>query len=297
MDNSTRRFIGVARQFLSFNRKLKKELRRTLSDLNSALHKQTEAIRKSNQASDTKQSVTPEVTVLNNYPESIQVTQNAKDARDERNYKRFTFFVSALTVGAIVVYAVLVYWQYREMINSTGAAQQAVVEARLNRLQADKAFDATVEQFRLDQRPWIAIWQSRMVFDSQTPLGEQIEIVNVGKTPALHVTEAASRFIWPPPLLSGPTPKLINALRFSDAAPIPPQGKTSVSLGDADPKQQPLAADWISIKNGSQILYSFGEIRYEDTFGRKHSTKFCIHLANPGNANVLTYCNGYNDMN
>jgi hypothetical protein len=147
----------VTRQFINLTKKFRKDLRNYVSDLNSALHKQTEEIRKTYQAGETKKSPPPEVTVLNHLPESIEIHHNAKDTSDERNYRRASFFVTALTLGAIVVYADLVNLQYREMISATKAAQQALTEARLNRLQADKAFTATVDQFHLDQRAWVSI--------------------------------------------------------------------------------------------------------------------------------------------
>jgi hypothetical protein len=195
-----------------------------------------------------------------------------------------------------VAVAIVQYIYGGEQTEKIIAADERLAKAMEDSVkEAGDSLRTTQQSFRDDQRPWIAIWHAHMYFESQIPLGAQLEIVNVGKTPALHVTKAASRFIWRPPILSGPTPKLINELAFQDAAPIPPQGKTAISMGDAN-QQQPLAVDWVSIKSGAQILYSFGEIRYEDTFGRKHSTKFCFYLTNPGTTNVVAFCKGYNDM-
>ena len=112
MDHSTRRFLGISRQFLSLTKKLRKELRKALSDLNSALQKQTEEIRNSNKSRDDKQSPSPEIITAVNMPESIEIHQQAAGARDERNYRRAMFFVTALTLAAIVIYADLVNLQY-----------------------------------------------------------------------------------------------------------------------------------------------------------------------------------------
>jgi hypothetical protein len=215
---------------------------------------------------------------------------------DIRTGERWLVRIGAAGVIMNVIIALIYYGQLKEMRKATSASERAAIAAGSAANIADQTLKDQQQSFRDDQRPWIAIWQAHMAINSQIPLGEQIEIVNVGKTPALHITEAATRFIWHPPLLSGPTPKLIGELRFYNAAPIPPQGKTAVSLGDAD-QREPLVGDWPAIKNGSQILYGFGEIRYEDTFGRKHSTKFCFYLTNPGTTNVLASCTGYNDMN
>jgi hypothetical protein len=133
----------VTRQFINLTKKFRKDLRKYVSNLDRALHKQTETIRESYQATERKQSSPPEVTVLNHLPESIEVHQNAKDTSDERNYRRAAFFVTALTLGAIVVYADLVNLQYREMIKATNAAETTA--------------DAAQKQFEASERPWIKI--------------------------------------------------------------------------------------------------------------------------------------------
>jgi len=71
MDYVTRQFINLAKHF-------RKDLRKALSDLNGALHKQTEAIRESYQINNDKQGPPPELTVLNNLPSSIEIHQTKK---------------------------------------------------------------------------------------------------------------------------------------------------------------------------------------------------------------------------
>jgi hypothetical protein len=138
----------VTRQFINLTKKLRKELRVALSDLKGALHKQTEAIREANQRRDNEQCPSPEIIAAVNLPERIGVHQNAKDTRDERNYKRATFFVTSLTFGAVIVYAVLVFWQYQEMIQNTIAAKIAAIAAR-------DASRTAAAQLELAERPWV----------------------------------------------------------------------------------------------------------------------------------------------
>jgi hypothetical protein len=172
MDYVTRQFINLVKHF-------RKDLRQALSDLNSALHKQTEAIRQSHQTENNKQSASPEVPPFANLPKSVEVHQNAKDAADERNYKRATFFVAALTFGALVIYAVLVYWQYREMINTTRATQNSAKAAE----RAAKVAQHTLE---LEQTPIIGI--------VETPTANNIDVTlmlkNFGKVPAILDAQA-----------------------------------------------------------------------------------------------------------
>jgi hypothetical protein len=189
----------VTRQFIFLAKKFRKELRNYVSDLNSALHKQTEAISKSYQAYERKQSPPPEVAVLPRLPESIEVHHNAQDTSDERNYKRFTFFVSTLTLGAIVVYAVLVYWQYREMINSREQMQGAIAAANRSAKAAEDATTNSKAQFRQDQRPYVWLLSGHaydlpQISQAQGHIGylqEAFHFSNYGKSPAVNVRQDA----------------------------------------------------------------------------------------------------------
>ena len=167
----------VSRQFINLAKHFRKDLRKALSDLKSALHKQTEAIRESQRATNKEQGPPPAVTVLNNLPSSIEIHHNEKDTRDERNYRRFTWFVTTLTLGAIVIYSVFVFMQLEQMIAATVAAEFSVKEARLARRQADKVFANAVEQFHLDQRAWIGV---QLEASSN---GFRVKMQNTGKTP------------------------------------------------------------------------------------------------------------------
>ena len=138
----------VTRQFINLTKKFRKDFRKYANDLNRALHKQTDAICKSTESHDDEQRPSPEIIATVNLPESIEVHQKAEDTRDERNYRRATFFVTGLTLGAIAVYAGLVYWQYREMINATIAAQTTAKAAQ-------DAITQARDQFRQDERPYI----------------------------------------------------------------------------------------------------------------------------------------------
>jgi hypothetical protein len=270
----------VTRQFINLTKKFRKDLRKYVSGLDRALDKHTEAIRESYQASENKQSPSPEVTILNHYPESIQVRHNAKDTRDERAYRLVTVFVTATTLGAIVVYAALVYWQWKEMIKATGVAQQAVVEAQLNRLRSDKAFNATVEQFRLDQRAWIvpsfpaepiSIVNGRMV--------SRLIITNSGKTPAIDFTmNAGAIFIGPSDNLPSDSPHL-GHFKMGTVFPNSPR---SYGLGVVETVDGKTGGMYLNdtvraqISDGKKVILGLGNITYRDIFdSAEHSITFC----------------------
>lgn len=178
----------VTRQFINLTKKFRKDLHSISRKLNSALDKQTEAIR----TAKSEQSPPPEITVFTKVPESIEIHQNAEDTTEERRYKHRMFFLSFVSLCALVFYTTLVYMQLRTLIDATSATEHAVQEARLNRLQADKAFSATVEQFRLDQRAWLGYVLKTRTYSHPNlrtnPADFMVvlegNLINSGKTPA-----------------------------------------------------------------------------------------------------------------
>jgi hypothetical protein len=49
------------------------------------------------------------------------------------------------------------------------------------------------------------------------------------------------------------------------------------------------------IQQGKLFLYYFGMLRYDDNVGKRHTTQFCIYLADPA-TKALGFCNRFNDM-
>ncbi len=261
----------VTRQFINLTKKFRKELRKMLTALRDALNKQTEAIRQSN-AGKEEQSPRPEIVARVNLPESIEVHQNADDAGRERRYKNRTLMVNSFTLAAVVVYALLVYLQYREMINATGAAQQAVVEARRNRIQADKSLNATIQQFRLDQRAWVGVVSiDPPDLKPKSEFFLSLHAMNSGHTPALNFQSLV----------------VLHSLKKDEKfkaiyAPLPPnwvrsnrvvQPGEQVTLNTNRYQLTQGQIDWI--KNGTYILYVYGKMSYDDVFHEQHYTTFC----------------------
>jgi hypothetical protein len=280
----------VTRQFINLTKKFRKELRSLISKLNSALDKQTEAIRESTQASQREESPPPEIITTVNLPGSIEVHQGAEDTKDEKSYRRRTLFVSWATFLAIAVYAFLVYLQYREMIAATGASQHAVVEARRNRLQAEKSLSATIEQFRLDQRAWLDIGD---ISKPNVVLGSTpnwvVPIVNTGKTPAFHVWHVVTGKSYP----KGEKFKAIYT-KFDKVrtlvAILPGPAMHSTYTKTAHPIT---TTDIQHLGSGEDIFYIYGQMTYDDVFKQPHHTHFCFYLML--NLKDLAACDTYND--
>jgi hypothetical protein len=270
----------VARQFINLTKKFRKELRPLLSRLNATLEKQTEAIHESAQAAKRENSPPPDVSVHvhEHFPESIEIHQKEKAAKQEWNFRFISVLVSGASIGIIAVYATLDYWQYQQMVIATGAAQDAVTEARYNRLQAQRAFNATVDQFRLDQRAWVVLRESYILPAAAGEIRITLNVVNAGKSPAKDLHQAASFYVAPRPVLRGPPENGSMHLQFRPTAPIAPGSRSEVHTVI---KVSDLGADYDAITHGRKIIYEFGEIRYKYVFDNPHSTTFCLYQANP----------------
>jgi hypothetical protein len=279
----------VTRQFINLTKKFRKDLRFALSKLNASVDENSKAIGKSAKASHVQQLPPTNVIVNTNFPESVQVHQNADDATADRQYKHRSVFLSALSLIALVFYATLVYLQYREMIKATSATEQAVQESRLNRQESEKSLDATIKQFHLEQRGWINISFGQWIMRTDTPLAIPFTIANVGKTPVKRF----SGYAVIEPLSRGQSlhfGDLLSSNRFSGFAIVPnaPQaqfGFQQVRLNRETKKTEPInpTADIIrQITAGDTVPVVHGEIVYVDIFGESHKSRFCFYgLSNP----------------
>jgi hypothetical protein len=286
----------VTRQFIELTKKFRKELRAYVLELKGALDEQTGAIRESAKTDQREQTPPPDVIVQvhQHFPDSIEINQKAKAAQYEWNYKFISVSVAAASVGIIVIYATLVYWQYREMIKATIATKQAVVEAKLNRRQAETAYQASVEQFHVDQRPWIGVVDSRIGhFAYHEDYIVEIQITNSGKQPALHAWYWNKSRVNPEPG--------IEATNMDD-------GKKHVALGSIPPngprimrliwKWDEWGKGYGYIVNRTSLISNYGEIFYYDAQGTKRKTQFCFFMKDAGlSSQRLVFCDQWNEMN
>jgi hypothetical protein len=285
----------VTRQFINLTKKFRKELRLQIFKLNGALDKQTKAIREAAKSNQVEQSPQPEVTTVVNIPERIEVRQSAEDTEHDRRYKNRSLLLSFVTFWAIAIYAVLVYLQYREMINATGVTQAAVNEARHNRLQGERAMIAELEQSRLDQRAWIGI--NNVVGAPKLNDVWKVEVVfhNSGRTPARSIrgsvlSEGVSR---------GKEPTFVySKARSFEGGMIPPNGDfhTTVTISHDTNTQKPAPVDQPildSLSSGDAKLYIHGEFQYGDIFGCRHWITFCwFYMTEPSGFGA---CRAHND--
>jgi hypothetical protein len=292
----------IARQLIFLSEKLRK----ALGELNVALHEQTEAISRSNKASDAKQSPPPEVTTNVNIPDSIEIHQNAPDTLAEQKYRNRTLFVSSLTLAAIVVYAVLVYFQWQEMnfANNVSTSQFRV---------ARQQFQGANKNFRLDERASISpIFPPKQTGEGPTVGGTwvSVSIENTGKTDARNVH---GLFIVTTVEKGGDL-----GFDYKEAYPVDlgffPPGLTNHYgipltrlLPDGKRGGMVLSGVTDQIRSGDLYIFGYGKLKYQDIFGEEiHYVKFCQLLegsfvspttAGFGSDPLLQRCNKYNRRN
>jgi hypothetical protein len=282
----------VTRQFINLTKKFRKELRPLLSKLDRALDKQTEAIRENTKAKNISQPPAQQVTSTVNLPESVEIHHRKDEAAEQKNYQRLSLFLSFVTFLAVAGYAGLVYFQYLEMINATGVAQTTVNEARHSRLQSERALNATIKQFRLEQRAWLTTVFIQTRIEPASPILQQqadimgyvkqsAKIENVGKTPAskfrcefmiipAKVSEIP-RFEYPNWKYTADSPQLFPSEPFNFVIPM---NQASGDQIHAEPK--PVDRDTLKgIHDGSIVLLVYGIVRYQDVFRVDHSVHIC----------------------
>jgi hypothetical protein len=169
------------------------------------------------------------------------------------------------------------------------------IYAALNWWQACSAHDtlkAIKEQFRLDQRPYISVVsfqildgilpatskpKERQEFEIGKPLVVTVETKNVGKSPAINSTfhyhilfgEGLNKFKIEPTDKGKRGPTIDpGAVRFmTTVSLIDTYSRESANLNTSD------VINW----DGSEPLYVFGRISYEDTSGHFYCTPYMVY--------------------
>jgi hypothetical protein len=274
-----RRFIVLARKLRDDVRKASGSLASKLSNIHTDFQKHIEAISKATETANAKQSGPPEVIARVHLSETVEIQKSTSDTRDDKKYQRRTLFVAWVTFIAIFGYAVLVFFQLREMIGATGAAQRTVDEARRNRVQSEKYLDATIAQFHLDQRAWVAV-----VDIKGTPELDKVWIVTVrarnsGKTFAKELRGTTS---------ATPVPKgksldfVVKENKTTNTNPVTvavlaPNADFENVIGDpAAAKINQTALD--NLTHGDITEFVHGRLSYRDVFGCPHWTTYCFSL-------------------
>lgn len=170
---------------------------------------------------------------------------------------------------------------------------------------AKKSLDATIENFRLEQRAWVGLTEiscvrhkegdgTTVIVKEEKSIKCKAIVTNTGKTPARDmITRVYLNYMEVP----NPNPKIPEKAIMSTE----PTSQTlfpgnSVLVTFPFPSDKVFAKDQIeSLKNGQNAIYLYGMIVYRDVFGETHFTKFCAYVL-PSLTNVAS-CPSNNDAN
>jgi hypothetical protein len=198
--------------------------------------------------------------------------------------------IAAATI-VIAVAAGFTWWEAHEGGGQTDriiAADERIARGIENTVgQANKSFNASLETARTDQRAWVGVVKlNSFNFKTGPNYFIPFDIVNSGKTPALNVRtkatlktlEKGTQFI---PTYQPPT-------TVPSLSVVQPQMHMELTTLPIDIS----ASQFANIKNGRGILYAYGDITYDDIFGKSHETTFCVMYWNGLTAPIT--CDTYN---
>jgi hypothetical protein len=158
--------------------------------------------------------------------------------------------------------------------------------------QSKTALDATIENFRLEQRAWVGTLE---VFPAQyedkgrkvyVKEGQQIRggvfIMNTGKTPARKLYSLVSMQRLKSGVEPFPKYKVVRQQQPTVTTSIPTHGVMQpgmkFALNPLPIEGNVSKADIDDLVSGKYVVYITGMITYEDIFDRSHKTMFCMYL-------------------
>jgi hypothetical protein len=275
MDKTIRELLGIAKKLLT-------ELRGLASSL-LRLQKQVETIRDNTEASkkaaEKEHPFASRITVDVNFP-SEKINRYYAEYNKPNSLQWWVFFVSVLTFIAVTVYAVLVYFQWKEMIVASDAATDAANQSRRSVAAADRALAQARDQFRQDQRPYIwttptGIGNPEFIPNALDPRIGQIvwtfHYTAYGKSPAYDVLSYKVMRV-------GIGQPFRESYGFSKAkrgkgTPLPPNAdyfETVISSPGITPNEY---ARLLKIDHAISIRLRF---EYVDGYGGKYETGVCL---------------------
>jgi hypothetical protein len=159
--------------------------------------------------------------------------------------------------------------------------------------QSKAALDATIAQFRDEQRAWVGAVE--FVRPSNLEVGKKATfnfvISNSGKTPALHVTQKIAA--WP--FLKGQEFHPVWTPITTESAVIVLQPGMRITISTNEQSAPNTETSIARLKSGEEVMYVYGQITYRDVAGRTHYSHFCAVIA----PDLITgnVCTTYNDAN
>lgn len=274
----------VTRQFIKLVKHFRKDLRYTLEKNTNAIRDAVKATR------ENKQGPLPIPLPIR---AELQVPE--ADKTDQRTqYKRSHTLQIWLTVGtwlafiAAAIYAGIAHSQLDQMKIATRNAGDAAIAAGRAATATEQANTDARERFRTDERPWLIPQPhgsysrpgggetvNELMPDGSIHFGVFIQILNIGRSPAIKVIDSNTEYIY------GPKDKARSDVRKF----VPKYDAPAIFLSPGVPGMAPHSEtktftkdENIRLGDGTWELYVVGGVLYEDTFIpeiKPYQTTYC----------------------
>jgi hypothetical protein len=260
-------------------------IRARIEELRDAVNEQVRATRNATETAEKQAEATRNVVISTSSDKQLIAevhTHDNQSSATQTSIKWATWVAAWGAWAAFIaasVYAGIAASQLRQMRTATKAATDAVTEARLSRQQSIQAFNATVDQFRLDQRAWLVPGFTGTHIDNSGYVRQDARINNNGKTPATNYhaefmivpvsPNNIPRFDFPPWEYSANGPLIFPNTNFPFSF-----GVTQGSPGNPT-HAEPMQIDKPRFDKGELLLLVYGRITYDDVFGRHHFVHIC----------------------
>jgi hypothetical protein len=284
-------FIAVSKFSLAFRPSMYSYFIFTAKSLLCREHN-TEHMPEKNDASTEKQSTSPILSSGKEDPITRKRT-NDPEGKEANPRPHWADRIIAIFTGLIfLTYIASNYFACRQMkltktaieqsaannssaiIAQQGIAQHALAESQKS---VDKSLGATIDNFHLDQRAWIAAMQVAGKPELDKPLEIIVTVKNTGKTFAKEFTNIAIS----EPVPRGKRPDFAKGGKQRDSVSvIAPNGEYLMRLYPikGSPTEKLNQFDFDALTSGDITLFVHGRLIYNDIFGCPHWTTFCTKM-------------------
>jgi hypothetical protein len=289
----------VARQFIVLVKKLRKELRKSLSDLRDALKNQTEAIRQYYQAAEQAQDAQSPIQISAELhtPEDVERRRTSNEDRQYR-LQRWNTVGTWLAFFAVAIYAAITYFQLRDFDESIGISQIIARQARMQAAASNRnavAAEVANRQSIETDRPWFgAVLVGVEGFEVDKIPVATVLFTNSGKRPA-KVIIAQTNSHWFHKFPDNPP----YEYKTRSTNVIVPNVSVINKFNTATRKLTQVEIDTATAGTTARY-FIYGNIQYVDIrTGIEHYTHACwSYIGNePALAKGFYNCNEYEDAN
>jgi hypothetical protein len=181
--------------------------------------------------------------------------------------------------------------QSESMKTNADASREQAAAAKNAVENAKRSLKTTIDSFRLEQRPWVMPFEFRATSDLEADkvFSVTVSLENTGRTPAIDIVPLSGN------IFAGSEPMRpvfsVGGPRVSGGF-LSPGNKNFTYTTDAF---KPSLSDVAAYLGGRKRIYTFGVIRYRDTFNCRHVTNFCIYHQYGDPLAFFRFCENGND--